>query len=249
MDPFEKLLSDFNQLIIEERNSMNVEIDTEKMDSFKKTIDELQHVKNKFKDKHSCLQDTAVKDIIRFEYAKGGESIHRGYYCPNLVYDLVVGNAKRGRLYKRKPQPGKFTYEYGFDREGRLLRVRKTTEFTASTGQFNEEFLLYEEDAVYSVCFHHTSNLEVVSKCIYDSGKVTRYERSLFLLQHAELYSEEYSYENGMPSHVSIFNVMPSIHLYEEQKYMIKCSDEGEIKKLTGGSVNNGVWDQQSYRF
>lgn len=103
MDPFEKLLSDFNQLIVEERNSMNVEIDTEKMDSFKKMIDELQYVKSKFKDKYSCLQDTAVKGIIRFEYAKGGESIHRGYYCPSLVYDLVVGNVKRGRLYKRKP--------------------------------------------------------------------------------------------------------------------------------------------------
>lgn len=44
MDPFEKMLSGLEQLIFEERRSMDVVIDTDKMDSFKKTIAELQHI-------------------------------------------------------------------------------------------------------------------------------------------------------------------------------------------------------------
>lgn len=59
---------------------------------------------------------------VRQEFSRGGEVIHRGYYCPSPVQDLVIGNNGRGKLLKGKPKtPPSFTY--GFNADGELITV------------------------------------------------------------------------------------------------------------------------------
>ena len=50
------------------------------------------------------LED-AQRAVCSIEYGRGGELFHRGYYFPSPFFDLVVGNANRGRLVKR-PRKG-----------------------------------------------------------------------------------------------------------------------------------------------
>ena len=56
------------------------------------------------------------------EYSKGGESTHRGYYCPSPVIDLLIGNVSRGRLLKRRPAVN-YDYIYCLNEARQIIMV------------------------------------------------------------------------------------------------------------------------------
>ena len=58
---------------------------------------------------------------MRIEYSVGESALHRAYYCPSLILDIIHGNTKRGRATKKKPIGT--DYVYGFDCENRLITV------------------------------------------------------------------------------------------------------------------------------
>lgn len=63
---------------------------------------------------------------------------------------------KRGRLYKKKvPELGGYSYEYGFDQDGKLLRVKRVHEF-----RFDEEYLVYIGDVEYGLQFNNVGELD-----------------------------------------------------------------------------------------
>lgn len=245
MDDFERMLEELLQSAKEEIKKSNILIDQDKLRDFNNIILELIVIRNEYEDKLPQLRESAEKAITQLEYSKGGETIHRGYYCPSPILDLIVGNAKRGRLLKRKPDFGKFTYEYGFDIDNRLIRVREVNEFTTPDTRYNEEYLIYNKNIVFGIEFDNTGEINTVSRCTYENGNITKYERSLCgIQQYADLYYEKYSYKDGSFSEVSTFNITPQIGIYEEQKYMVKLNENSKIVELIGGSIKNGVWEQ-----
>ena len=236
MDDFERMLDQLQQSAKEEIKKSNIQIDKDKLSYFKDIISDLITIRNEYEDKISELRTSTEKVITKFEYSKGGEIIHRGYYCPSPILDLIVGNAKRGRLLKRKPDFGKYSYEYVFDKENRLVRVRGVNEFTTPDSRYDEEYLIYNKDIVYGVEFDNMNEINTVSRCTYENGNIIKYERSLCgTQQYADLYYEEYSYKDNMLSEVSAFNVTPQIEIYEEQKYKVELNENGKIVKLIGG--------------
>lgn len=101
-------------------------------------------------------------------YGKGGETIHRGYFCPSLIRDIVIGGCKRGRLCKSKE--AKPTYTYYFDRDDRLIAVKHG---------HDTEFITYDKNRSLGVLYHHDCP-ETISECEYDeAGRITKY---VFLL-------------------------------------------------------------------
>ncbi|MFX3674773.1 MAG: hypothetical protein ACE3JQ_10035 [Paenisporosarcina sp.] len=151
---------------------------------------------------------------------------------------------------KRKPEFGKYSYEYGFNKNGLLVGIKGVNEFTTPVSHFDEEYLIYNKDIVYSVELTNTRQLDMVSKYTYDNGNIVKYERSLVVLEErADLWFERYHYINKRLSEVSIFQVTPSIELYEEQKYKVELNEERNVVKLIGGFVNNGVWEQDIFNF
>ena len=53
------------------------------------------------KDNYQNVFDQIDKTVVRREQSSGGECMHRGYYCPSIIEDIVIGNIKRGRLIKK----------------------------------------------------------------------------------------------------------------------------------------------------
>ncbi|MFF5400566.1 hypothetical protein ACFY5J_25425 [Peribacillus butanolivorans] len=245
MDDFERMLNELQQSAMEQMKNSNIQIDKDKLNSFKDIISELVSIRYEYASKLPQLQNSKEKEIITLEYSKGGETLHRGYYCPSLILDLTVGNFKRGKLFKRKPDFGKYSYEFGFDTDNRLIRVKGVNEFTTAVSRFDEEYLIYTEDIVFGLEFNNMGHIEVVSKCTYDNGKIVKYERSVCGTQDYE----EYFYENNILSEVSIFDVTPRIELYEEQKYKIELDEDSKIVKLIGGFVKNGVAEKDVLDF
>ncbi|KAB7709076.1 hypothetical protein F9802_02845 [Bacillus aerolatus] len=151
---------------------------------------------------------------------------------------------------KKKPEFGKYSYEYGFDNHGRLIRVKRVNEFTTPISHFDEEYLIYDKDIIYSLEFSNIGEINVVSKCTYDNGNIVKYERSLVGFEEdANLHFEKYHYKNNRLSELSVFQVTPSIELYDEQKYTVELNGEGKIVKLVGGSIESGIWEKTVFNF
>lgn len=79
---------------------------------------------------------------------KGDECIHRGYYCPSLIKDIVIGNCKCGGIIKRRTAKSErdLSYEYGFC-DDQLIFVRQI--FSERVREF-EYIFEYDTDGFLS---------------------------------------------------------------------------------------------------
>ncbi|WP_134703116.1 hypothetical protein [Ammoniphilus sp. YIM 78166] len=241
MDEFEKMMTEFDEWAVDAKEQIKAsgQINPSRLDAFIKIIEDLVKIKHENANKLFELRAAAEEKIVRLEYSKGGETIHRGFYCPSPVQDLVIGGLKRGRLFKKKiPEFGNYSYEYGFDKDGRLLRVKGVIEFSTKDSGFNEEYLIYIGDVVYGFEFTHLGELEVVSKCIYDNGKLKKYERSVCGIEKfSDLHYEEYRYQGELLSEVDFFfNITPQLGLYEKYRFRVEHDEDGNIIRLVSGS-------------
>lgn len=135
------------------------------------------------------LYEKAKRNVIRTEYGLGGELLHRGYYCPSIIFDIIVGNAKRGRIVKKMPKKNP-ELVYGFDTEGRIITVDKES---------SKEFIITEEMHELGITFSEIGGICCVSECIYDSvGRIKNYGNYLyhsFEKRVVGFHKEEYKYE------------------------------------------------------
>lgn len=134
----------------------------------------------------------AERNTASRETARGGEMLHRGFYCPSLIQDLIAGNARRGKLVSasciRKPP----TYKYGFDADDRLITVSYENE---------RELVFYENGVETGLTFaepERDRDIRYLSECVYDGGRILSY--AFFILDplgRAATYmqKENYTYE------------------------------------------------------
>ena len=62
--------------------------------------------------------------VVTKQYCYAGD-IHRGYYNPSLIEDIIVGNTKRGRLTKKINPHCTQGYVYGFNKQSELITITK----------------------------------------------------------------------------------------------------------------------------
>ncbi|MDQ0201655.1 hypothetical protein [Neobacillus ginsengisoli] len=179
MDEFELMLEEIRKSTLQTLENSNIKIDLEKLNRFKGIISELVSIRNESEEQLAHLRTLTEKEIVNVQYSKGGETIHRDYYCPSPVLDLIVGALKRGKLFKRKPHFGRYSYEYCFDTNNRLILVRGVNEFTTPDSNFNEEYLLYKSNIITGVEFEHTGDIVAVSRCTFENNNIVKYERNL----------------------------------------------------------------------
>lgn len=158
-------------------------------------------IKNEYSSKCREIFSDLSRHISKKEYASVSE-LHRGYYCPDIISDIVIGNCHRGKLYKRLTSKTKPCFEYGFDEDNRLIVVN-FPEYD------DHEIILYNGDSTLGILFsddRHNQNIEInsVCKCIYDDKmRIKEYELATFWGggDLDELTVEKYSYnEIGIKS-------------------------------------------------
>ena len=95
-----------------------------------------------------------------------GANLHRGFFHPSPIYDLVIGNVKRGRLVDISAANGELTHLYFYNQQGALIRVeswfRNRLAYT--------EHLIYEPDRILGVTCNHLGILAAVSEEMYVQG-------------------------------------------------------------------------------
>lgn len=173
---------------------------------------ELLNLYYRYRESYEELLSNIEPEISTVEYGKGGEVLHRGYYCPSPVFDIVIGNGNRGTLLKR-PRKG-YIYDYSFfkDASGRIIMVDGYASFSEKKVLYDREFLIYHDDEVIAPLYEFERNNRIsiarISNCKYDKeGKIVSY-RTLYTSTHETengdlvtdekgclIYAETYSYD------------------------------------------------------
>ena len=112
--------------------------------------------------------------VFRKETAVTSRYLHRGYYCPSPIQDIIVDNARRGKILKRETKRSKPTHRYYFNTKDQLL----IAETILCDGSIQTEYLVYCKDAIYGYTYDSKNNLIGVSEECYKDDRIQRYFRA-----------------------------------------------------------------------
>lgn len=149
----------------------------ESTESFQEKDKYFEKLYNLYKDNLDELYIGAENNVVRKEYGRGGEVIHRGFYCPSPVQDIIVGNCNRGKLVKNpRKQPD---YEFGFDRDDRLILVKQFCVYNNNIPP-TTELLFYDSDEVNSILYQkddkYSFRISQLTRCVYENGSIKTYD-------------------------------------------------------------------------
>ena len=164
---------------------------------------------DEYRDRYSPLESSVERQSLAPRYGTAS-TIPRGYYCPSLVMDILIGGAKRGKVSAKPSKAETAPFVFWFDREDKLIAAESFSEFP-STGRVitGREYLIYHGHSViapeYSVSRMQKSPLlRRLTRCEYDDlGRIRRY-RTLFSsdlecgrdrIDSYEIFAEDYRYD------------------------------------------------------
>lgn len=121
-----------------------------------------------------------------------------GYYDPDFIEPLVVGNELRGRLIKNNVFDSKYWYQYGINGDDDLIFIKRKCTKKA----YENEYLIHKNGCVTGITYHSFLPDEVrryVECCFNDKRQIVQY-KYLYLIgeEPSEFALEDYHYdENG----------------------------------------------------
>lgn len=191
------------------------------------------------------IYSNLISKVVRKEYSTGGELITRGYYCPSPIYDIVVGNCKRGKLLKKVTSRSKPTYEYCFDKNDKLIIVNYLySNFT--------EILEYNNDTVLGITFSTGLKSEIISvtECKYDRhGRIISFVNADSCYNNCNidnLKKEYYFYNDSGLCKAEDFDYLDNSHsgILNYYRYIFEHDDEGYLKeyKVEPSMFENDVY-------
>lgn len=185
----------------------------------------------------------------RTEFASDS-GLHRGFYCPSLVYDIIVGNVKRGRRLKGIRSNSKNYFIYGFDGQDKLIWVERYYNGVVAY----TEYIAYDNQAIWGITLDSMGRIYTVTKEKYDNGRIQNYLFALVssyegLFSCDRLRYEEYVYDDvGLKKSIMHF-FHPKGH-YEQTIYDFERAS-GFLSQYTArtyiGKDTNDSNIQQSY--
>lgn len=146
---------------------------------------ELLSLYNEYEPCYDKLLRDAQSVIYNIEYGRGGELLHRGYYCPSPIFDIIVGNANRGKLMKRPGKDVVYDYVYYKNKDGNLIMVDRNAEI-GDSGKIlcDREFIIESGNKELAPRFEFMRtidqiNIVSISLCEYSEGRLTLYRNKL----------------------------------------------------------------------
>ena len=216
----------------------------ETFENFKEKIEYFNTKYQEYQGKLNYHYNNAKNLTVRKEYARGGEVIHRGYYCPSPVLDKIVGNCKRGKLIKT---PRKMPdYEYWIDSDNKIILIKK---YCHEINTSEIEILLYSTNSVDSVIYQNVeddpqnlSEILVLSRCIFDNKELKTYDVATMLDNLClEINTENYEY-NGkrlISSTIENYNIDLD-YLFQNQYFYNYDTNNNMISYTTKQYYNGG---------
>ena len=170
-------------------------------------------------------QDALEKAVIRTIFSSDG-GMHRGIYCPSPVYDIIVGNVRRGKRTKQSPANSKSYFQYGFDACNQLVWVRQF-----SGGRpVSTEYLLYHENDVYGVTIDNNFRLQCITEERYINNILSVYTNALIAPQNGQyvgirMHTEQYEFDLDGLKTATWYNYSPIMNALSRKDYHFTCEN------------------------
>lgn len=110
-------------------------------------------------------------DILREELAVNARYLHRGFYCPSPIQDVIVKNSSRGKILLRQTKKSKITHQYFYNLDNQLI----ISESNLPNGKKKREYLVYDNNVVYGYAFDSWGTLIGVSEEVYKEDRLQSY--------------------------------------------------------------------------
>lgn len=204
----------------------------------------------RYNGQYHSLNIKLSKEIVTEEYSTGGELLHRGYYCPSPILDIVVGNCNRGRLLKHLTRKNKPSYRYGFNNEGKLILVDQIN-------LNSHEFIFYNNESEIGITFLGNDGIQSLSECKSCNHQIQSY---IFCLYHPvenhiiEYVKEDYAYSETKLCKTNVYRFVNERDglLLRREEYAFKHDSDGYLSHYTvteydGNSIKPSIWDGHEF--
>ena len=186
----------------------------------------LEGIAAQYRGQCKSLKEQLEKEIVRDEFSSGGLTIHRGYYCPSPVHDIIVGGCNRGRLLKRMTVRSNPTHRYCFNAADELVIAYKSgmPEIIIRDGQTEIGLLLASGDY----------DITTISESVYRSdGKIASYTYAVCRTRGEKLAVHDYCKEIYAYSEEGLLEAVDAYISYHHYKYHFQHDEEGYLSSYT----------------
>ncbi|MDF1494828.1 hypothetical protein [Caproiciproducens sp. CPB-2] len=235
-------VSDMNSLEEYLKSSKNIKI----CEPFQRECQRFTKIAEEYKNKASCLCNLAEEKVVREEYSVKGEVLHRGYYSPSPIIDIVIGNCNRGKLLKRLTTSSKVVFSYGFDRLNRLILVKNKTDDSIST----TEVIEYYQNIALGITFSPDFLITQICEEIYEDNKIMFLSQASFAAGSRifNLHHEAFTYGSLGIRSSDFYIYNPDMPLLQHQQYHFQHDDEGYLSKYTVTEFQGeSVWEDHVF--
>ncbi len=166
------------------------------------------------------IKDDILKSCVSYKFGIGGANLPaRGYFCPSLIMDIVVGNCSKGRLVCKPKSTTRANFKYGFTEEGELVYIESFYEGK----KVSSEYILREKDTITGFAFTDEDVLINYSHEEYENGRLVSYS----LVFYDELFGTAYSLHNETYN-INNGRMTASLFDYESKHSKFPSSCRGE---------------------
>ena len=200
-------------------------------------IKKAEHMYAKYVNMHDELLAERQRRTARVEYSRDRHDLILGYYCPNPLKDLVIGNVKRGRILKRKSSFVSAGIIFFFDENNELIGAEE--KLSASIIQ---HYIINEDEYSWILSFKNAreiydSDSDAISNIALwckEKGKI-----SLYIELHTSNYFDNSGFDRLAKMDVWLFSYCQDMPvefewfcecLYPEEYLALLKPDVGEPK-------------------
>lgn len=118
-------------------------------------IKKAKHMYAKYVNMHDELLAVRQKRTARVEYSRDkSHGLRLGYYYPNPIKDLVIGNVKRGRILKRKSSFASADIIFFFDENDELIGAEEKL-----SANIRQHYIIYEDGYSWILSFKNAREI------------------------------------------------------------------------------------------
>lgn len=186
------------------------------------------------------------EQVIRKEFGSQSD-LHRGFYCPSPVYDIFVGNVKRGKLLKNLTKRSANYYVYGFDESDKIIRVEQYRNCKLAV----VEHICYIGPDIYGITLDQWGYLYQVTREEYQNNKLVTYSKVLFM-HHRGIYDsiklcrERYIYDEKGLHQCCFTQYMPAAELCDQTLYNFQRKDGKLVSYIASDVIGSEPYEKLS---
>jgi len=193
-----------------------------------------------------CFNEFNSKVAFK-QYGFGGEYLHRGYYCPSIIADIIAGNVSRGKILKQKNIVKPPTFTFGFDYENKLILIQQHDLC---------EFIFRNKKTEIGIAVSNDMKIQSVTECQFCGEQICSY---IFCLYNpyeeciVELTEERYAYfKHQVQVDWSRASTSKNAWVKQHENYIFSVENgylaSYRVQELDTNGLERNVWNDRLFK-